>query len=83
MCGTVTMFFETFLLTILFENAKLNIKKKKKKATQVFQNFGSVGKGQTNIFLRLTVLIKVNILSVRYWNFKHVSVLNTPCVSQI
>ena len=25
-------------------------KKKKKKVTQVFQNFGSVGKGQTNIF---------------------------------
>ena len=42
--------------TVLFKDAKLNIKKKKKKrkkkATQVFQNFGSVGKGQTNIFFR-------------------------------
>ena len=42
--------FETFILTILLKNAKLNIKKKKKKAIQVFQNFESVGKGQTNIF---------------------------------
>ena len=47
MFGTVTMYFETFLLTILFENAKSNIKKKKK-AAQVFKIFGSVRKGQTN-----------------------------------
>ena len=38
--------------TILFKNAKLNIKRGKKKATQVFQNFGSVGKGQTIFFFR-------------------------------
>ena len=45
------MYFETFILTILFKNTKLKIKKKKKKkATQVFQNFGSVRKGQTNFF---------------------------------
>ena len=50
------MHFGNYILTILFKNAKLNIKKQKNKtkqkknATQVFQNFGSVGKGQTNIF---------------------------------
>ena len=45
------MYFKTFVLTILFKNAKLNIKKKKKKkVTQVFQNFESLGKGLTNIF---------------------------------
>ena len=31
--GTVTMHFEKFISTILLKNAKLNIKKKKKKAT--------------------------------------------------
>ena len=46
--------FWNFYLTILFKNAKLNIKKKKKKKkTQLFQNFGAVGKGQTNFFLGL------------------------------
>ena len=52
------MYFEKSILTSLFKNAKLNIKKKTKKkaATHVFQNFGSVGKWQTNIFsLGLTV----------------------------
>ena len=39
--------------TFLFKNAKLRIekkKKKKKKLTLIFQYFGSVWKGQTNIF---------------------------------
>ena len=39
------------LLTFLFQNTKLSIKKKKKKKpTLIFPYFGSVGKGQTNIF---------------------------------
>ena len=39
--------FWHFILTILFENAKLSKKKKKKKKmTLVFQNCVSVGKGQ-------------------------------------
>ena len=52
------IYFETFILTIWFKNAKLNIKKKKKKkATQVFQKFLSVGKGQTKrLFLLCFVL---------------------------
>ena len=61
------MYFETFILTILFKNAKLNIKKKKKKkkATQVFLNFGSLGKGQTNIFFFLGLMTKpLIVLSV-------------------
>ena len=46
------MYFKLFILTILFKNAKLlNIKKKKE--NKKFQNFGSDGKGQTNIFFFL------------------------------
>ena len=45
------MHFETFILTILFKNAKLNIKKKKK-ATQVFQNLGRLEKGKQTSFFR-------------------------------
>ena len=43
--------FQHIILTFLFKNAKFRIKKKKKKRlTLIFQNFGLVGKGQTNIF---------------------------------
>ena len=55
------MHFETFILTSLFKNVKCKIEyqKKKKKATQVFQNFGSVGKGkQTSFFLGLNIYYK-------------------------
>ena len=46
------MHFEKFILTILFKNAKSNIKKKKKKlkATQVFENFGQSKKGKQTCF---------------------------------
>ena len=45
------MHFENFYFNnFVLKNAELNIKKEKK-ATQVFQNFGLVRKGQTNIFL--------------------------------
>ena len=55
------MHFKNFILTILFKNAKIEYHKKKKKkkrqATHVFQNFGSVGKGQANtsFFLGLSL----------------------------
>ena len=44
------MYFETFISTILFKKSKLNTKKKKKKATQVFQILGRSEKGKQNIF---------------------------------
>ena len=45
--GLLQCILKIIILTILFKNAKLNMEKKKKK--QVFQNFGSVGKGETSI----------------------------------
>ena len=42
--------FSHFISTFLFKNAKLRIKKKKKKLTLIFQYFGSVRKGQTSFF---------------------------------
>ena len=55
------MYFEKSILTIVFKNAKLSIKKKQKKTKQKkkqprFSKFGVGWKGQTNIFfLRLIV----------------------------
>ena len=42
------MYFETFILTILFKNAKLNIKKKKKKSNLSFRS----EKGKQTSFFR-------------------------------
>ena len=52
--GQLQCILKIIFSTTLFKNAKLNIKKKgKKRATQVFQNFGSVWKGkQTSFFFR-------------------------------
>ena len=52
------MYFETFILKILFRNAKLNIKKKKKKKRKKQPKFskilGRLEKGkQTSFFFRL------------------------------
>ena len=48
------MHFENYYFNNFVSKCKIEYqkkkKKKKKKATEVFQNFGSVGKGQTNIF---------------------------------
>ena len=49
--GTVTMHFDHFILTILFKNAKSNIKKKKKKRQPKFSKIlGQLEKGKQNIF---------------------------------
>ena len=45
---TVTIYSEILFEHFLFKNGKLRIKKKK--ATLTFRYFGSVGKGQANIF---------------------------------
>ena len=69
----------------LFKNAKLSIKKKKK-ATHVFQNFGSVGKGHTNTFFKAQVSYKVIhhwfllILQLRVWGAGLHSLLNVCTV---
>ena len=54
--GIVTMYFETFILIILFKNAKLNTKKKKKKKRNIpsFPKFwvGQKKGKQTSFFFR-------------------------------
>ena len=49
---TVTLPFENFIYLFIFFKCKIEYKKIKKNAIQVFQNFGSVGKRQTIIFFR-------------------------------
>ena len=55
------MHFEKFILTILFQNAKLNIKKRKKrKSNRSFSKTGLVRKEQANTsFLGLMCFISV------------------------
>ena len=44
------MCFETFTLTILFKNAKLNIKRGKKKQPKFFKILGRSEKGKQTFF---------------------------------
>ena len=49
--GTVTIYFDIFFVEkYKIEYHQTKNKNKKKKPTLVFRYFGSVGKGQTNIF---------------------------------
>ena len=63
---TYYIFWHHFISSFLFRNTKLSIKKKKKKKKKKTQtHLVSVGKGQTNIFLR------PNTKPVAYHNLEH------------
>ena len=66
LCAFTVNFWDSYnvFLNFYFNNfvyiCKIEyLKNKKTKATQVFQNFGSVGKGQTNIFFFYALKFKI------------------------